>query len=267
MKQGGVAISAPSTSTSPGGNVAQLTFDWTKIFNRITKSLLIICFWAVWATQAQAASDVLFYNPRNGAATIGRIEADGQFYSLFNYPAGRFATDWSHIVRASNGLLFFYRQRDGFWAVGRPDANVGFVTLSIGYLDIYDLLAGSSFRDIFVVNTPNGIVIYRTGLLGLHPTNGIIGQVRSNGLFQVTDSHFYLGPMTNIVNTPNGVFFLRAHGGLVPSQFAVGRVLANGAFSQTHSGATSVTLDHEVVAIGDDLVFLPYARRFPDGRS
>jgi hypothetical protein len=45
-------------------------------------------------------------------------------------------------------------------------------------------------------------------------------------------------------------------------------VLANGAFSQTHSGTTDrVALDHEVVAIGNDLVFLPYARRFPDGLS
>jgi len=124
--------------------MAQLTSDWAKIFNRITKSLPTTCLWAVWVTQAQAASDVLFYNPNNGAATIGRIEADGQFSPLFNYPAGRFATGWSHIVRASNGLIFFYRRRDGFWAVGRPDANLGFVTLRISYLDLYDIHAGSA---------------------------------------------------------------------------------------------------------------------------
>ena len=217
--------------------MTQLTFYWAKIFNRITKSLLIVCFWAVWATQAQAASDVLFYNPNNGAATIGRIEADGQFYSLFTYPAGSFATDWSHIVRASNGLLFFYRQTDGFWAVGRPDANVGFVTLRTGYLGFYDARAGNTIPNFHVVSTPNGIVICHGATWHYTAEDGLIGQVRSDGLFQVTQS-LNLGQWTNVVNTPNGVFFLKAHGGFTSSPFVVGRVLSNGAFSYMRSRAS-----------------------------
>jgi hypothetical protein len=60
------------------------------------------------------------------------------------------------------------------------------------------------------------------------------------------------------VNTPNGVFFLRAHGGLIPSPFAVGRILSNGIFLQTHSGSINVGLGNNVIAIGSDLVFMPY---------
>jgi hypothetical protein len=243
--------------------MAQLTVDLAKIFKRTTTSLLIICFWALWATRAQAASDVLLYNPTNGAATIGRIDAGGQFAAQFHYPAGSFSANWSHIVRASNGLLFFYRQTDGFWAVGRSDANVGFVTLRTGRVSIYDARAGYLVPNFHVVSTPNGILICPGAMWYYTAEVSLIGQVRSDGLFQVTQ-YAKLGQWTNIVNTPNGVFFLRAHAGFTSWPFAVGRVLASGAFSQTHNGiadiASGESMSYEVVAIGNDLVFLPYAR-------
>jgi hypothetical protein len=130
-------LSAPYTSKPPGGKMKQHIFNSAKIFRRIGKGLLYSWLFAVLATHVQAASDVLFYNPTNGSATIGSIEADGQFSSSFHYPPGSFSANWSHIVKANNGFLFFYRQTDGFFAVGRPDANVGFVTRQTGYLTIY----------------------------------------------------------------------------------------------------------------------------------
>jgi hypothetical protein len=243
--------------------MAQLTVDLAKIFKRTTTSLLIICFWALWATRAQAASDVLLYNPTNGAATIGRIDAGGQFAAQFHYPAGSFSANWSHIVRASNGLLFFYRQTDGFWAVGRSDANVGFVTLRTGRVSIYDARAGHLVPNFHVVSTPNGILISPGAMLSYTAEVSLIGQVRSDGHFQVTQ-YAKLGQWTNIVNTPNGVFFLLAEATYTSWPFAVGRVLANGTFSQTHSGIADKSPIYgfrcEVVAIGNDLVFLSYAR-------
>jgi hypothetical protein len=239
--------------------MAQFTVDLAKIFKRTTTSLLIICFWVLWATRAQAASDVLFYNPANGSATIGRVEGDGQFSSSFHFPSGSFAANWSHIVRTSNGFLFFYRQTDGLFAVGRFDANVGFVTLQAGHLAIYDSRAGYLIPNFNVVSTPNGILICRGGTWHETQEGGLIGQVRNNGLFQVTQ-YLKIGGWTNVVNTPNGLFLLRSHSGLILSQFAVGRILSNGIFSQTHSGFINVGMGNNVVAIGNDLVLLAYAR-------
>jgi hypothetical protein len=235
-------------------------FNSAKILNRISKGLLISWLLAAWVLHAQAASDLLFYNSTNGAATIGRIDADGQFSSLFNYPSGSFTSNWSHIVRASNGLLFFYRQTDGLWAVGRADDTVGFVTLRSGHLSVYDSSAGYYLPNFNVVSTRYGILICRGASWSKQPTGGLIGQVRPDGLFIVTQ-YPNISHWTNVVDTPNGVFFLRAHGGLLPSPFAVGRILPNGTFLQTHSGNTAdVVMEQNVVAIGNDLLFLPYAR-------
>lgn len=239
--------------------MAQFTVDLAKIFKRTTTSLLIICFGALWATRAQAASDVLFYNPTNGAATIGRIVADGQFSSSFYYPPGSFATKWSHIVKASNGFLFFYRQTDGFFAVGRPDANVGFVTRQTGYLSLYDARAGDTVPPFKVISTQNGILIFRGYDPYLKQDDALIGQIRSNGLFYVTQ-YPKLGAWSRVATTPNGIFFLRVNGGVLNSAFSVGRILPNGVFSQTHSGNTDIPFWYDVMSVGNDLVFLAYAR-------
>ena len=118
MKKGGVAISAPSTSASLGGNMAQFTFDWTKIFNRITKSLLIICFWAVWATQAQAASDAQPEKPIAGCkigdarqlefsdATADAILLLGPLYHLVERQDRHRSLSEAYRVLKTGGYLF-----------------------------------------------------------------------------------------------------------------------------------------------------------------
>jgi len=205
------------------------------------------------------SSGLLLYNPANGGGTTGVVYPGGQFYTQVYYPPGSFATGWSHIVRA-NGLLFFYRQTDGLWATARVDQNGYVSTLRSGYLGITPAYNGTPYF-IHVVSTPNGIVICHGSRDNYDPEpgGGIVGQVGSDGSFRVTQNANF-AVWANVVNTPNGLMFFKIDVNSRSMIVAVGRIQPNGVFVQTYSTSLPVLwLGTQIVALGNDLVFLPYA--------
>lgn len=203
-------------------------------------------------------SGILLYNSTNGAAQYGTIYADGHFIPSANYPAGSFATGWSNIVRASNGLLFFYRSTDGLWATVRVNTFGNVETLRQGYTGIVSEQGSGWVYPMHVVNTPNGIVICRYGGRNesFQTRGGLVGQVGSDGSFRVTQRPDF-ARWANVVNTPNGLFFW--HYGLA----AVGRIQSNGSFVQTYGQNLGYfwSVD-KAIAVGNDLLLFDYARDF-----
>lgn len=213
---------------------------------------------ATSAAAASVGSDLLLYNPDNGSATFGTLYADGQFITSAYYPPYSWTRGWSHVVRA-NGMLFFYRQSDGFWATTRADQNGYTTTLRSGYTSIAQI--GRGF--VHVVSTPNGILICRGSLERFFPTlgGGIVGQVGSDGSFRVTYSGRF-DAWAKVLNTPNGLFFWKPDGATVA--VAAGRIQPNGIFVQTFGSYLSDSWhEQEVVAVGNNLILFTKPINYP----
>jgi len=70
---------------------------------------------------------MFFYNSGTTVAASGRLEADGNFTELHEFPAGQFG-GWTHIVSVG-GLLFFYNSGTTVAASGRLEADGNFTEL------------------------------------------------------------------------------------------------------------------------------------------
>ena len=207
------------------------------------------------AAAVSGSTDLLLYNPINGSATYGTLYADGHFLTAAYHPPYSWTRGWSHIVK-TNGVLFFYRESDGLWATSRADQNGYATTLRSGYTGIAKI--GQGLVD--VVSTPNGILICRGGPRRdtQYAGGGIVGQVGNDGSFRVTYAGNFAA-WAKVVYTPNGLVFYKSNY-LGTGYVAVGRIQPNGAFVQTYSSTLAGQwLENEVIAVGNDLVFLAYA--------
>jgi hypothetical protein len=108
-------------------------------YNPTTRSYAAGSFSTGWTHVVGTAGDrLLFYNAATGAGAVARVTyraaqpgelavIPDQVVTLQSYPAGSFATGWTHIVDTSQGMLF-YRAGTGEGGIGVVTAS-GFVTL------------------------------------------------------------------------------------------------------------------------------------------
>ncbi|MEV1203296.1 hypothetical protein [Microbispora rosea] len=72
---------------------------------------------------------ILWYNSANGSGAIGTIdETSNSHVTLRIYPAGTFATNWTHVVALGSRILW-YNSANGSGEIGTIDASNSHVTL------------------------------------------------------------------------------------------------------------------------------------------
>ncbi len=124
--------------------------------------------------------------------------------TIKSYPAGAFATGWTHSVNTPNGILW-YNSQTGAGAVGLIDSAGNHTTVK-------SYPAGAFATGwTLITNTPSGILYYNT-----QTGAGAVGLIDSAGNHTTVKSYpagaFATG-WTHNVNTPNGILWYNAQTG------------------------------------------------------
>jgi M6 family metalloprotease-like protein len=204
-----------------------------------------------WTHVVGGATDVLFYNSRDGNAAIGQVDAAGNFTTTRNLGVGYFVPSWTHIV-FHKGYYLFYNSGTGAAVIGnfqsegfRPYNSV--LSFSTGWTNI--------------VSTENGLLFYNatsgSGAVGdwtfvkSGTGFGTISKVNFNRL-QLYGPGSFLTGWTHVVNTSNGVlFYCSANGRQVMTELqSDGSVTTRGGTEQTIAMGWS-----SIVSANDDILF------------
>jgi hypothetical protein len=99
----------------------------------------------------------LFYNSVTGGGAIGRLDGDGSFKTLRDYPDGSFSPSWTDIVSTSDDAILFYNNRTGHVETGLVD-DTGFVQTTARASLAHDFtnIAAAGHSLLFFYNTIDG---------------------------------------------------------------------------------------------------------------
>ena len=103
---------------------------------------------------------LLYYKADSGFGAIGRVTDTNNHSTLHTFPAGSFATDWTHIVQSADRILY-YNAVTGLGAIGR-------VTDKYDHETLRTFPAGSFATGwTHIVPTSAGRILYYKAATGL----------------------------------------------------------------------------------------------------
>lgn len=241
---------------SPATNIYSMAGYYGRLFALCgTRGGAASVYWrAAYADTGRnfTSPSLLFYGAGGaGMASIGTLAGNGDFLQTGTAYVG---TEYTHITRANNGMVFFYKQTDGSAKLSRFAAN--------GTETVVTTWSPGSFGNwssvVYVytgidepgASTNEKVLFYNSG-----SSSAYIGR------FDTTDGHFISEYFSSAFTTgwtlitathQGGLFFYNGNAGT----YAFGHVLNNGTYVNDGNGSGLGTGWSQAVAAGNTYIFL-----------